>query len=197
MPTLPNKPRSGTSLQAANLPDVIGKPIDYCRSITPRPSPTVRVSTTASGTTFYAKPGAGPSSAGGATGGSVGMFRCSAVADHETENGWLISTMPGTAQPLYGQIQHIAPLVDHPVVIPLGSHAYVFATLYIFDMEEEEYVWAWEETLTISTSIPINLWYRKYQSIAMINSSGHVAQGHEGAIVLPTPKSIVDLEAEE
>lgn len=52
MPTLPNKPRPGTSLKDANLPDVIGKLIDYCRSITPRSSPTVKAFISSGGTTL-------------------------------------------------------------------------------------------------------------------------------------------------
>ena len=52
MATLPNKPRAGVSLKEANLPDVIGKLIDYCRSITPRSSPTVKAFTGSAGTTF-------------------------------------------------------------------------------------------------------------------------------------------------
>jgi len=54
MPSLPNPPRRGQSLADANLPETIARIIDYLRAITPRSSPTVRVSTTSSGTTFRA-----------------------------------------------------------------------------------------------------------------------------------------------
>ncbi len=52
MPSLPRPPRRGQSLADANLPEIIARLIDYVRSITPRSSPTVRVSITSSGTTL-------------------------------------------------------------------------------------------------------------------------------------------------
>lgn len=54
MPTLPTKPKRGSTLKDANLPQVIGQIIDYCRAITPRPSSSVLVFTLNNGTTFKA-----------------------------------------------------------------------------------------------------------------------------------------------
>ena len=53
---LPNPPRAGEPIRAEHF----ARLIDYCRAITPQSSPSCRVSTTASGTTFQhvARPGA-------------------------------------------------------------------------------------------------------------------------------------------
>lgn len=73
MLSLPNPPRRGQSLSDANLPETIARIIDYLRAITPRSSPTVRVSTTSSGTTFRAAPQP-PTRGGGAAGLSASIY---------------------------------------------------------------------------------------------------------------------------
>ncbi len=136
---------------------------------------------------------------------SPAMFTVTASLKPETTNTWSISTHPGTAQPLYGQVQIIPALDAAPAVIPDGGFAVVYATLLIYDQNVEDYVWEWAPTLSVTVAenaqdihnkLP-NVWHTKYQVIALISSSGEVSQGHEGAIVLPVPKSIVDLEPEE
>lgn len=67
MPALPRKPQPGERVTV--LPKIIGDLIDYVRSITPRSSATIAVSTTAQGTTFTnkAKPTTKTAGGGGAS----------------------------------------------------------------------------------------------------------------------------------
>jgi hypothetical protein len=204
MPSLPNPPRRGQSLADANLPETIARIIDYLRAITPRSSPTVRVSTTSSGTLFQAR-GRSVTAPTAQTAAPPAMFHTTSVLRDSATNTWAISTRPGTAQPLYGHIQIIPPLDAVTVAIPDGGYAVVYATLLIYDQNVEDYVWEWRPTLSVTVAenaqdihnkLP-NVWQEKYQVIAIVSSSGEVSQGHEGAIVLPVPKSIVDLEPPE
>ena len=193
---LPRKPRRGDPVTI--LPDVLGDLIDCVRSNTIFPSGDIILSRTPSGTTLHLRNRSRPRPAPRQT-PPCGMFACTAAWD-STEEKWAISTRPGTAQPLYGQVQLIPALDGYLVAIPEGGFAIIYATLNIY--QNGEYSWAWSPTLSVSTisdasglsaALP-DSWQTKYQAIALVDHLGNVSQGHEGAIVLPLPKSIVDLE---
>ena len=202
MPTLPKAPRRGTKIKDLE-PFFVGL-VDYLVAITPKSTPSIRVSLTHSGTLFHAR-GRSVAAPTAQTSAPPAMFHATSVLRDSATNTWAISTRPGTAQPLYGKIQIIPPLDAVTVAIPDGGYAVVYATLFIYDQNVEDYVWEWAPTLSVTVAenaqdihnkLP-NVWHEKYQVIALVSSSGEVSQGHEGAIVLPVPKSIVDLEPPE
>jgi hypothetical protein len=194
---IPRKPQHGDPISV--LPGILGTLIDHVRSITPMPSATIGLSRFSSGTTFHVK--SRPAEVVREKTGSPSnfMFTCTAVLDEHNQK-WAISTLPGTAQPLYGQIQVIQALERHLVEIPTDGFALVYATLYIY--KDGEYLWEWKEELDVVAlgnagdikNVLPKTWEKAYQSIAIIDHKGNVTQGHEGALVLPVPKSIVDLE---
>ena len=109
---------------------------------------------------------------------------------------WKISANAGTAQPLFGTIQSITGLTDEEVTIGASDTALVYLTYEIYDTGTSSYTHAFETTLTVSTTFPTDSWHTKYFALATIDTNGSVLVGHEGAVYLPSPKSVVDVDEE-
>ena len=192
---LPNEVPHG--LPVSDLTQAVNQLIRYVRSITPRPSATVSVSTLSNGTTFAVRHA---TAAGG--GNSVvqiqalNQFKVTAVSDGPGD--WLISANGGTAQAMFGTITSVSGFEEEQCSI--GGDERVFVSLvYKIALSNGDVVHYFEDELDIhmDENPPQNTANTFYFPVAIVESDGTVLQGHLGAVYLARPTNVVELNPEE
>lgn len=200
---LPNEIPHG--LPVSDLTQAVNQLIRYCRSITPRPSTTVSVTTLSNGTTFRVN-----YPPGGGGGGSVvqvqalNQFKVTCVPDGEHPAGkpptldWLISANGGTAQAMFGTITSVSGFEDESYGIGIGERAFV-SLVYKIEQSNGDVVHHFEDVLDIRTgrNAPQNTANTFYFPVAIVEYDGTVLQGHLGAVYLARPTNVVELNPED
>lgn len=176
-----------------DLTDAFNLLVDYVRSITPRTSSTVAVSTLSNGTTFAVRPrGPGGTSAAAPRRDNL-QFTVSAVPASESAGHLRISILGGTAQAMFGTITSI-PSADAEVTVGEGQRAYVCLVYRISG--ESGYIHAFDPDplVTAGDAPPENTPATAHFPVAVVERDGTVLQGHTGAVFIGAPYNIVDVE---
>lgn len=185
-----------------DLTQAVNALIRYCRSITPRPSATVGVSTLSNGTTFRVKGGDAGVGSRNVQVQIVGLNQfqvtCRADSEYEPEGDerrFLVSVVGGTAQQIYGEVVECSSIQDEPVVLQNESYKCYISIHYRILNSNNEYVHNWDDVLDIFVGERPrqNTLSDSYYPIAMVDYGGNVLQGHLGAVFLTYPRSVVDV----
>lgn len=199
---LPNEIPHG--LPVSDLTQAVNQLIRYVRSITPRPSATVSVSTLSNGTTFRVNEarGGGGGRGGGLVVQELNQFKVTTDPEGDPPTtDWFISVNGGTAQAMFGTITSVAGIngpEEAGYSISPGTRAFV-SLVYRITLSNGDVAHYFEDELDIhvGSNPPQNTSDTFYFPVAIVESDGTVLQGHLGAVYLARPTNVVELNPEE